>query len=672
MGIEDEDIGRVRDSSDIVAVISEHVQLKRVGRRWTGLCPFHTEKSPSFSVNQEAGFYYCFGCQAKGDVITFVREVEHLDFVGAVEKLAAKAGVALRYTDKHEGADRKRKHELFDAMGRAVDWYHERLLSSADAAPARKYLRSRGLTSEEVRHYRIGWAPDAWDTLTKALKLPNDVLEETRLGFLNKNNRQTDAFRGRVLFPIFDVNGNAVAFGGRILPGSTDPAKYKNSAESKIYAKSKTLYGLNWVKSDIVNADQAIVCEGYTDVIGFAAAGVPRAVATCGTALTEDHFRVLKSYTRRIVLAFDADSAGQNAAERFYEWERQYDIDVSVAALPSGVDPADLARSDPDALRAAVDEAVPFLGFRINRIFDAANLASPEGRARAAEGAVDAVCEHPNALVRDQYLMEIASRTRIDVERLRADAADPRRAAARAEAERKRAAGGTRAERSARSDRSRGGSESAPAASPNGTGSVPDDGDPGPIPPWEYDDWAEGEDGFDPGPEPGGHPRGRSLPVDGGGSRSAWRASAGLSESPELEALRVFINRRDEIEPLLHDALFTDEQARSAYRALASTETVRAALEQTDRWTAELLLQLVAQDSDAEPEDVLDLLIRSAANRELAELAAQAQLAEDPLVYAADMGWVKLRLEELREPATSEEARAQLVAWLTQQPEEHE
>ncbi len=303
MGIEDEDIGRVRDASDIVAVISEHVQLKRVGRRWTGLCPFHAEKSPSLSVNQEEGFYKCFGCGVGGDVITFVREIEHLDFVSAVEKLAAKAGVSLRYTDQHEGESRKRKNVLIDAMRAAVDWYHERLLSAADAASARKYLRSRGLTSEEVRQYQIGWAPDAWDTMVKALKLPNDVLDETRLGFLNKHNRPTDAFRGRVLFPIFDVTGNPVAFGGRILPGSNDPAKYKNSAESKIYSKSKTLYGLNWAKSAIVNANQAIVCEGYTDVIGFAAAGAPRAVATCGTALTEEHFRVLKSYAHTIVLA---------------------------------------------------------------------------------------------------------------------------------------------------------------------------------------------------------------------------------------------------------------------------------------------------------------------------------------------------------------------------------
>ena len=245
------------------------------------------------------------------------------------------------------------------------------------------------------------------------------MLVDAGLARINRVGRTNDVFRGRVLFPIFDAKGDAVAFGGRVLPGSDDPAKYKNSAESAIYAKSKVLYGLNWAKGAIVAADEAIVCEGYTDVIGFAAAGVPRAVATCGTALTEEHFRTLKSFARRVVLAFDADAAGQNAAARFYEWERAYDIDVAVAALPPGVDPADLARSDPEALVAAVTEATPFLGFRLNRVLDAASLVSPEGRARAAEAAMAVINEHPSDLVRDQYLMEVASRCRIDPDKLR-------------------------------------------------------------------------------------------------------------------------------------------------------------------------------------------------------------------------------------------------------------
>ncbi|HVN51706.1 MAG TPA: DNA primase [Acidimicrobiales bacterium] len=418
MGIVDEDVVRVREASDLVAVIGDHVQLKRVGRRWQGLCPFHSEKTPSFSVNQEQGFYYCFGCGAKGDAITFVREVEHLDFVGAVELLASKAGIALRYTDRDQGEGRKRRAKLVDAVAKAVEWYHDRLLTSPDAGRARGYLRERDLDGDDVRAYKIGWAPEGWDELARALKVPDDVLYEAGLARKNSRGRPTDFFRGRVLFPIFDVQGDPVAFGGRILPGG-EGAKYWNSTDTPIYNKSKTLYGLNWAKSAIVAADEAIVCEGYTDVIGLAKAGLPRAVATCGTALTEEHFRTLKSFAHRVVLAFDADAAGQNAAARFYEWERAYEIDVAVAALPEGVDPADLARQDPAALVAAVEGATPFLGFRLNRVLDAASLVSPEGRARGAAAAMAVIDEHPDPLVRDQYLMEVASRCRVPVEQLR-------------------------------------------------------------------------------------------------------------------------------------------------------------------------------------------------------------------------------------------------------------
>jgi DNA primase len=439
VGIADEDIARVRQSTDIVAVISEHVALKRVGLRWQGLCPFHAEKTPSFSVNQQDGLYYCFGCGAKGDVITFVREVEHLDFVGAVEKLAGRSGVTLRYTDRGESEGRKRRAQLLEAVERAVDWYHERLLSADDAAKARGYLRSRGLDGDDVRHYRIGWAPEGWDGLAKALRVPDKVFVEAGLGFLNRRNRQTDAFRGRLLFPIFDQQGRAVGFGGRVLPGGDGP-KYKNSAESAIYAKSKVLYGLNWVKGEIVTADEAIVCEGYTDVIGFAKAGMPRAVATCGTALTEEHVRLLRGFARRVVLAFDADSAGQQAAERFYQWEKAHDVDVAVAALPNGVDPADLARRDPAALRKAVDGAVPFLRFRVDRVLDRADLRTPEGRARAAEASLAVIREHPSELVRDQYLMEVAGRVRIEPDRLREQLAPAARRGKRVEVDRARPA----------------------------------------------------------------------------------------------------------------------------------------------------------------------------------------------------------------------------------------
>ena len=205
-----------------------------------------------------------------------------------------------------------------------------------------------------------------------------------------------DSFRARVMFPIFSESGEALAFGGRILPGSDDPAKYKNSSETPIYTKSKVLYGLNWAKSDIAKHDQVVVCEGYTDVIGFHRAGVSRAVATCGTALTEEHVRLLKRYASRVVLAFDADAAGQGAAARFYEWEQAHAVEVSVARLPQGKDPGDLAQSDPEALQQAVDSAMPFLGFRLQRTLNARSLDSPEHRARLAEEAMAVVNEHPN------------------------------------------------------------------------------------------------------------------------------------------------------------------------------------------------------------------------------------------------------------------------------------
>jgi DNA primase len=428
MGIAPDDIDRVRSQTDVVAVISEHVGLRKQGSRWVGLCPFHAEKSGSFSVNQEMGLFYCFGCQAKGDVITFVREILHLDFPGAVEHLAGRLGIELHYDSSTEDSSRKQRRALVEVMNKAVDWYHERLLTSPDAAKARGYLRSRGYDGEVVRTYKLGWAPDGWDTLCKALKVPQDHLRDTGLGFVNSRNRMQDALRARVLFPIFDARGDAVAVGGRILPGG-EGSKYKNSPSTAIYDKSDTLYGLNWAKGPAVANNEIVVCEGYTDVIGMGQAGVEWAVATCGTALTDRHFATLKNFSRRIVLAYDADAAGQGAAERFYEWEKRHDVDVYVAALPPGADPGDLARTDPAALQLAVKEAQPFLAFRLRRLLASANLSTVEGRARAAEQAMAMVAEHPNELVRDQYVMEIADRCRVEPERLRSGLVQPRRAA---------------------------------------------------------------------------------------------------------------------------------------------------------------------------------------------------------------------------------------------------
>lgn len=609
MGIVDEDIQAVRAATDIVAVITKYTQLRRSGSRWVGLCPFHAERSPSFNVNQELGLYRCWGCQVRGDAITFIREVEHLDFVAAVELLAGWAGVTLRYSDKDEGEGRKRRGKLVAAVEQAVDWYHQRLLSAPDAAAARKYLRERGLTGEEVRAFRIGWAPDAWDELTKALRLPDDVVRDTGLGYLNRNGRQTDAFRGRILFPIFDANGDAVGFGGRVMPGGEGP-KYKNTPETVLYQKSKLLYALNWSKARIVNDDRAIICEGYTDVIGFARAGLPAAVATCGTALTEEHVRLLRRYARKLVLAFDADAAGQAAAERFYQWERDHEIEVSVADLPPGVDPADLAGSDPERLAASVEHAVPFLKFRVDRVLGAADLTTAEGRGRAAEAALDVLREHPSAFTRDQYVMEVAGRCRVEPDTLRR-ALDE---AIRRPPQRSDGDGHGGSPRDGRSRRAGAGEEPAPL----------------PAPRYEEE-----------------------------------------RDSPELEVLRHVVHRWDGVEPWVrYPELFSTDLHARAFLALMAHPTVPEAIDAADPDVAELLTRLATEEAQADPFDAVVRLLTELARREIAALRVQIAAQPDDLEPLRLQHWLTQVIDQLRDPKSAGAAADQLVAWLGSKGEE--
>jgi DNA primase len=609
MGIPDEDVARVRAATDIVALIGEHAALKRQGRRWVGLCPFHGEKTPSFSVNADEGFYYCFGCQQKGDAITFVREMEHLDFVDAVRRLADKAGVVIR-EDGNAGRDSQKRKVFLDAMEQATEWYHRRLLTGADAGQARDYLRSRGYDGEVVRRFRLGWAPDEWDALCKGLGLSEEMAVGAGLGFVNRRGRIQDAFRGRILFPICDPSGHPVALGGRILPGSTDPAKYKNSSETPIYSKRRTLYALNWAKQDVIKSGEVVVCEGYTDVIGFFEAGVERAVATCGTALGEEHVRLLRNFASKVVLAFDADGAGQSAASRFYEWERTLEIDVVVAALPPGSDPADLARSDPEALRAAVSGAKPFLQFRLERILGAADLSTPEGRARGADKALAAVAEHPDDLVRDQYVMEVAQRCRLEPDPLRTRLERLRRAGPRPEPDR----GGNRHVR----------------------GNVPDqppddDGD---------DDWP---------------PAGSNAP----GGRSRFEGSGDFR--PGLEALRLAIHRPEDVGDRLEAALFRDDLQRAAFLALVEADDLHQAIDDAPPAVQALLTRLTVEEPMWEPDEVVLQLVRDAARRELSLVTRESRTSPEAMEEAAAAtAWV----QQLDDPTASVAATARLVAWL--------
>jgi DNA primase len=631
MAIPDDEVAQVRSATDIVALVGEHAALKRQGRRWVGLCPFHTEKTPSFSVNAEEGFYYCFGCQASGDVITFVREVEHLDFADAVRLLADRAGVAL-HEDEASSGDARRRRELLDVLERAAQWYHERLVGGPDAGPARDYLRSRGYDGGTVRRFRLGWAPDEWDACCRALGLDERLATGSGLGFVNRRGRLQDAFRGRVLFPVCDPSGRPIAFGGRVLPGSTDPAKYKNSTETPVYAKRRVLYALNWAKDDIVRTGEVVVCEGYTDVIGFFQSGVERAVATCGTALGDEHFRLLRNFARRVVLAFDADGAGQSAAGRFYEWERRHEVDVAVAALPPGSDPAEVARRDPEALRRAVTEARPFLQFRVERVLGGADLSTAEGRARAADTALAAVAEHPDDLVRDQYVMTVAERCRLEPTALRR----------RLEALRQ---GGGSPPPGGRAD--------GPRSSPHGPVGRRDrsSGEPGGDG-WvrEPDDGSTGE-GWGEGSRPaGGRPH----------RRSSASASTG-EDRPGLEALRLAIHRPEEVFARLEDVLFLDEVQREAFCALAGSDDLHAALAAASGQAQALLARLAVEEPVGVADEVVLQLVRNASRRALGELTRAA--AGDPGV-ATEAAEAASWLHGLDDPASGRAAAERLVAWL--------
>jgi DNA primase len=622
VGIPDEEIAQVRAATDIVALISEHAALKKVGRRWSGLCPFHTEKTPSFSVNAEEGFYYCFGCHQSGDAITFVRTMEHLDFVDAVRLLADRAGITL-HEDQEAGRDHKRRSELLDAMERAVTWYHERLLSAPDAGPARDYLRSRGYDGDIVRQFRLGWAPDDWDALAKALKLPERVLSDSGLGFINRRGRAQDFFRGRVLFPICDPSGRPVALGGRILPpraGQAPPErhepKYKNSQESAVYSKRRTLYALNWAKQGVIAQGEVVVCEGYTDVIGCFQAGVPWAVATCGTALAEEHFTLLRNFAKRIVLAYDADAAGQSATSRVYEWERKHEVDVVVADLPGGSDPGDLARTDPAALARAVKEARPFLQFRVDRLMGAGDLTTAEGRARAADAALTAVAEHPDDLVRDQYVMQLADRCRLDAARLR-DRLDHLRAHPPAEAPGRG--------RKGRRD------EPPPREFPE------DDGE-------AY--WGEGQ-----GP---------------GESQQPLRAG------PGLEALKLAVHRPEDVGDRVHAVLFTDPLQREAFVALLEHDSVHDAVETASPQVARLLRRAAVEEPLAgDPElgdpvdSVVSVLLRESVRRAMADIEVRSRAEETSWQdRAAETAQVRRWLDDLGDPSSGRDAADRLVAWL--------
>src|SRR6266516_3141862 len=437
--IRDDSIAQIREATDIVALVGEYVSLRPAGgTRMKGLCPFHQEKTPSFTVESVKGVYHCLGSSEGGDASDFLQKQGTLSFVEATERLAQRAGIELRYEGRAAGerGSLGRKSRLVAAHAEAVGFYHQLLLSSPDARPARGYLSSRGFDRAAAERFKLGWAPgDQWEALVTHLRGKGYGSQElTDAGLAKPGNRGLrDAFHGRLLFPIFDVAGDPVAFGARILDpaadeqGGPDPQsgrgadrgpKYLNTAESIIWRKGQALYGLNWAKVPIVQAGFAVVVEGYTDVIACHRAGVPQAVATCGTALRADHFKLLSRFTERVVLAFDADTAGSKAAERGIGElvaAPEASLSAHVLTMPSGLDPADfVGQRGGDAFRELLEDARPLVRWWLDWKLAQFDLRSPEGKARAARELMPVLRSIPDSLQRTEYARSVVQRLHQD------------------------------------------------------------------------------------------------------------------------------------------------------------------------------------------------------------------------------------------------------------------
>ncbi|MFC6090578.1 DNA primase [Saccharothrix sp. BKS2] len=418
--IRESDIALVRDRSRIDDVVGDHVSLRGAGGgALKGLCPFHDEKSPSFNVRPSHGTFHCFGCGEGGDVIAFVMKIEHLGFVEAVERLADRAGIQLTYEGGGATVQRDRgtRSRLIEAHRAAAEFYAEQL-ATPDAMPAREFLAQRGFDENAARQFGCGFAPAGWDRLTKHLLGRGFELTELIKAQLSKEGRQgpIDRFHRRLLWPIRDLGGDVVGFGARrIFEDDQIQAKYLNTSESMIYKKSHVLFGLDQAKREIAKRRQAVVVEGYTDVMAMHLAGVPTAVASCGTAFGADHMNVLRrlliddSLNGEVIFTFDGDSAGQKAALKAFEGEQQFTAQTYIAVAPDGMDPCELRQAKGDvAVRDLVARRTPLFEFAIRTRLKDYDLDSVDGRAEALRTMVPFVAQIKDRAKRDGYATRLA------------------------------------------------------------------------------------------------------------------------------------------------------------------------------------------------------------------------------------------------------------------------
>ena len=411
----DSDKEKVREAIDIVDLVSSRTELRRSGPgQYKGLCPFHDERSPSFSVDADKGFYHCFGCGVGGDAFRFVMETEGLDFVGALESLATRFGVELTIEDEDPAAAERRKarERLLELLERATRFYERYLWESVEAEPARAYLRDRGLAEETLRAFRVGYAPSAWDKLMMAGRqggYGNREIFDAGLAVRTKGEgRIYDRFRRRIMFPLSDPRGRVLGFGARALGADQQP-KYLNSPDGDIFHKGEMVYGAHLARVAAARADEVIAVEGYMDVLALHQAGMQNVVCIMGTSMTDRQVGELAKLGKTVLLALDADSAGQEAMLKAAKVAAKSKLALRVVPLPAGQDPADVVtQQGADAARVLVEKSVPFVRFQVERELDRADLTQAEGKDGAIAALRPVFATLPPSALREELLAHVA------------------------------------------------------------------------------------------------------------------------------------------------------------------------------------------------------------------------------------------------------------------------
>ncbi|MCG7416707.1 DNA primase [Microbacterium sp. ACRRU] len=436
------DIDEVKARVNIADVVGERVALKPAGvGSMKGLCPFHDERSPSFHVRPQVGYYHCFGCGESGDVYSFLRAMDHVSFTEAVERMAARVGYTLHYEDGGAAPETTGRSRLYAANAAAAEYFRAQLMSP-EADTARRFLGDRGFDAGAAAHFGVGYAPKGWSSLMDHLlaqKFTRDELLQS--GLVSQGQRGVyDRFRGRLVWPIRDVTGQVIGFGARKLYDDDQGPKYLNTPETPIYKKAQVLYGLDLAKRDISREHRVVVVEGYTDVMACHLAGVTTAIASCGTAFGSDHITVLRrvmgddSASGEVVFTFDPDAAGQKAALRAFADEKRFAAQTYVAVAPEGLDPCDLRLQRGDgAVRALMDAKAPMFEFVIDQRLKDFNLSSVEGRAGALRAAAPIVADIRDPALRPGYVRVLARRLGLDIPEVQGAVERAARGADRAE-----------------------------------------------------------------------------------------------------------------------------------------------------------------------------------------------------------------------------------------------